>query len=55
MTQRKIEYWAEKITQPPEADAEFAAHRELVLDTYETPYDMKVPVLCMEASLAADR
>ena len=51
MTQRKIEYWVI----PPEADAEFAAHMELVLDTYEIPYDPQVPVLCMEASLAADR
>ena len=44
MTQRKIEYWVI----PPEADAEFAAHMELVLDTYEMPHDPQVPVLCMD-------
>jgi len=44
MTQRKIEYWVI----PPEADAEFAAHMELVLDTYEMPYDPQAPVLCMD-------
>ena len=30
MTKRKIEYWVI----PPEADAEFVAHMEVVLDTY---------------------
>ena len=30
MTQRKIEYWVI----PPDADAEFVAHMEQVLDTY---------------------
>ena len=44
MTQRKIEYWVI----PPEADAEFVAHMELVLDTYEMPHDPQVPVLCMD-------
>jgi hypothetical protein len=31
MTNRKIEYWVI----PPEADAEFVAHMEEVLETYE--------------------
>ena len=42
MTNRKIEYWVI----PPEADAEFVAHMEEVLETYERPYDPNVPVLC---------
>ena len=33
MTNRKVEYWVI----PPQADAEFAARREEVLDTYEKP------------------
>lgn len=44
MTQRKLEYWVI----PPEADAEFVAHMESVLDTYAMPYDPQVPVLCMD-------
>jgi hypothetical protein len=44
MTNRKIEYWVI----PPEADAEFVAHMEEVVETYERPYDPKVPVLCMD-------
>ena len=44
MTNRKIEYWVI----PPEADAEFVAHMEEVLETYEKPYDPNVPVLCMD-------
>jgi hypothetical protein len=44
MTARKIEYWVI----PPEANAEFAAHMEQVLDTYEKPYDPAHPVLCMD-------
>ena len=44
MTNRKIEYWVI----PPEADAEFVAHMEEVLETYEKPYNPKVPVLCMD-------
>ncbi len=44
MTQRKIEYWVI----PPKADAEFVAHMEDVLETYETPYNPEVPVLCMD-------
>jgi hypothetical protein len=44
MTNRKIEYWVI----PPEADAEFVAHMEEVLATYEKPYDPACPVLCMD-------
>lgn len=44
MTNRKIEYWVI----PPEADAEFAANMEEVLETYEKPYDPTCPVLCMD-------
>lgn len=44
MTNRKIQYWVI----PPEADAEFAAHMENVLETYAKPYDRAHPVLCMD-------
>lgn len=44
MTNRKIQYWVI----PPEADAEFVAAMEAVLDTYEKPYDPHHPVLCMD-------
>ena len=44
MTRRKIEYWVI----PPEADAEFAASMEEVLDVYARPYDARYPVLCMD-------
>jgi hypothetical protein len=44
MTNRKLEYWVI----PPEADAEFVAGMELVLDTYEEPYDRRYPVVCMD-------
>ncbi len=44
MTKRKIQYWVI----PPEADAEFVAAMEAVLDTYEKPYDSDHPVLCMD-------
>jgi len=44
MTKRKIEYWVI----PPESDAEFVANMENVLETYETPYDSKCPVICMD-------
>jgi len=33
---------------PPEADAEFAASMEEVLDVYARPYDAEYPVLCMD-------
>ena len=44
MTNRKIEYWVI----PPQANGEFVAHREEVLETYEKPYDPACPVLCMD-------
>lgn len=45
MNNRKnIEYWVI----PPEADAEFAANMEEVLDVYQRPYDETHPVLCMD-------
>jgi hypothetical protein len=44
MTNRKVEYWVI----PPKADGEFAAHMEIVLDTYAQPYDGRFPVLCMD-------
>jgi hypothetical protein len=44
MTSRKMQYWVI----PPEADAEFVANMEDVLETYEKPYDSKIPVLCMD-------
>ncbi len=44
MSNRKIEYWVI----PPEADAEFVAHMEAVLDLYAKPYDPTRPVLCMD-------
>lgn len=33
---------------PPEADAEFVAQMEGVLDTYAKPYDATHPVICMD-------
>lgn len=44
MTKRKIEYWVI----PPEADAEFVANMEDVLETYAQAYDPACPVLCMD-------
>ena len=44
MTRRKIEYWVI----PPEADSEFVAAMEEVLETYSRPYDARRPVLCMD-------
>ena len=44
MTKRKIDYWVI----PPEADGEFVANMEEVLDTYAQPYDSKHPVVCMD-------
>ena len=43
-TKKKIEYWVI----PPEADAEFAASMEEVLDVYARPYDPRYPVVCMD-------
>jgi hypothetical protein len=42
MTRRKIEYWVIL----PEADGEFVATMEEVLETYAQPYDARRPVLC---------
>lgn len=44
MTKRMIEYWVI----PPDANAEFVANMEEVLDTYEKAYDSARPVLCMD-------
>ena len=44
MTKKKIEYWVI----PPEADGEFGANMEDVLDVDSRPYDARFPVLCMD-------
>jgi hypothetical protein len=44
MTKRKIQYWVI----PPDADAEFAASMEDVLEVYERPYNKNYPVVCMD-------
>lgn len=44
MTKRKIEYWVI----PPDADGEFVAHMEEVLETYERAYNPDCPVVCMD-------
>jgi hypothetical protein len=44
MTNRKIEYWVI----PPEADGEFVANMEEVLETYAQPHNPEVPVICMD-------
>ncbi|NOZ41303.1 MAG: IS630 family transposase [Planctomycetes bacterium] len=44
MNSRKMQYWVI----PPEADAEFVANMEDVLEIYEKPYNPLVPVLCMD-------
>jgi DDE superfamily endonuclease len=44
MTKRKIEYWVI----PPEADGEFVANMEDVLEVYARPYDKRFPVLNMD-------
>lgn len=33
---------------PPQADAEFVAAMEDVLDVYQQPYDEKYPLWCMD-------
>jgi len=43
-TKRAIQYWVI----PPEANAEFAANMEDVLDVYSRPYNADIPVLCMD-------
>ena len=44
MTKRKIQYWVI----PPDANAEFAACMEDVLEIYAQPYDAVFPVVCMD-------
>jgi hypothetical protein len=44
MTRRKIQYWVI----PPEANSEFVACMENVLETYAQPYDERIPVICMD-------
>jgi len=44
MTKRKIQYWVI----PPEANSEFVANMEYVLETYTRPYDAAFPVVCMD-------
>ena len=44
MTRRKVQYWVI----PPDADSEFAACMEEVLETYALPYDAAYPVVCMD-------
>jgi len=44
MTKRKFAYWVI----PPEADGEFVAAMEDVLEVFSRPYDALVPVLCMD-------
>ena len=44
MTNRKIEYWVI----PPDADAEYVACMESVLDTYAKSYNPDCPVICMD-------
>lgn len=43
-TKRNLEYWVI----PPEANGEFVAHMEDVLEVYSRSYDANVPVLCMD-------
>jgi len=44
MTNRKIEYWVI----PPEANGEFVAQMEEVLDIYARSYEPSYPVICMD-------
>lgn len=44
MTKRKIQYWVI----PPEANSEFVASMEEVLETYAQPYHPRFPVVCMD-------
>jgi len=44
MTKRKIEYWVI----PPDANGEFVAHMEEVLETDEKACDSECPVVCMD-------
>ena len=44
MTRRKIQYWVI----PPDANSEFVACMEEVLETYAQPYEAAFPVVCMD-------
>ena len=44
MTKRKIQYWVI----PPDADGEFSACMEDVLEIYAQPYNAAFPVVCMD-------
>jgi hypothetical protein len=44
MTKRKIQYWVI----PPQANSEFVACMEDVLETYARPYNRAFPVVCMD-------
>jgi len=44
MNNRKMQYWVI----PPEADAEFVANMEDVLETYAKPRNPNIPVFCMD-------
>jgi hypothetical protein len=44
MTPRKIQYWVI----PPEANGEFVACMETVVETYAPPDDSRFPVVCMD-------
>lgn len=44
MTRRKIQYWVI----PPQANSEFVANMEDVLETYARSYDPAFPVVCMD-------
>jgi hypothetical protein len=44
VTGRKVQYWVI----PPDANGEFVAAMENVLDTYAQPYDQRRPVLAMD-------
>jgi len=44
MTKRNIQYWVI----PPEADGEFVACMEDVLEVYSQPYNKAIPVICMD-------
>ena len=44
MTNRKIDYWVI----PPQADGEFVANMDEVLETYAPPDDSAHPVICMD-------
>jgi hypothetical protein len=44
MTPRRIQYWVI----PEDANSEFVADMEVILDTYAQPYDARYPVICMD-------